>query len=149
MKLFEISDPDKKAARRQAQKDRLNSGSLELAALAKKIADEKMAKLYDGKPFKVSLPVKVANKTETREFTIDNLQSQRRALNKMKEYGLVDLGSVEKDAGDRQSKSSYAIAVPATVTMGASIPKHLHGLPAGTKRKRGYAPEDLRREAYE
>lgn len=120
--------------------------SPELAKLDANIRARKLAQMYDGKPFKIKMPVKVGNKTETREFIIDNTLEQRRVMSSFKEKGLIDLSKVENDSKKHGDKASYAFNDP---LHSASIPKRLHGLPAKTRRKSGYAPEDLRREVYD
>lgn len=119
--------------------------SPELARLDAKNKAAYMAAKYDGKPMKITLPVLVGTKIENRKFTIDNLLPVRRAL---AGKTLKDMRTVESDPKKHADKQSYIIHDP-TGTKGSSIPQRLHGLPRRTRRKPGYAPEDLRREAYD
>ncbi len=107
--------------------------------------DAELAAKYDGKPMKLTLPVIVANgKKIQKEFTIDNTLKSRRALSGQT---LQDMHQVEANPDKRGEGPSYAIFDPRQ-TKGSSIPATLHALPARTRRKAGYEPEDLRREAY-
>lgn len=107
----------------------------ELKAIHDKNIAAKMAARYDGKPIKIEREVRLAkdgSKIVKREFTVDNDLKVLRALNTS--VRIVDLG-------DRE----YAIDDPKHSN---SIPYRVHGLPARTRRKSGFAPEDLRREVY-
>jgi hypothetical protein len=106
---------------------------------------EELAAKYDGAPMKIKLPVIVANgKKIEKEFTIDNTLQSRRALSGQT---LQDMHQVEANPDKRGSEASYALYDPRQ-TKGGSIPARLHGLAPRAKRKAGYKPEDLRREAY-
>jgi hypothetical protein len=106
---------------------------------------EKMAAKYDGKPYKVKLPVINANGKRTeKEFTIDNTLQSRRAVSGQT---MQDMHQIEADPTKRSQGASYAFHDPRQ-SKGGSIPARLHGLPERTRRKAGYEPEDLRREVY-
>lgn len=150
--LTERSKNPNRDAAKKARRDARNA--VNAAALAQLHADgkarekaeydAKYAAKYDGKPMQIQITVIGAgNKEEKREFTIDNTQKSR----SLKYLKLRDMSTVESDPRDRHDQPSYVIE-PKHPGDEASIPKLIHGLPKGTRKRKGYSKEDLRREAY-
>lgn len=111
----------------------------------------KKAKWDNGEPAQVELNVIAGRDIATgqpkmvkRTFTIDNLLSVRHAL---QDFTIKDLGQVERDPAKRSATPTYAAVINGKTTEG-SIPNLLFGIKKHTRRKPGYPPEDLRREAY-
>jgi len=106
---------------------------------------------YDGKPFKITLPVVVGGngelrrRVEKREFIIDNTLKARRALSGKE---LIDMGKVHANSEKHKHNGQYTVNDTASGHP-TSLPYLLYGLKPRTRRKEGYPANDLRREAYE
>lgn len=126
-----------------------------LAALHAKQQEKKKndfnSKYNNGMPVKVKVKVYVKKPAykqedphEYREFTIDNLIDIRHKLDGIT---LIDMSGIEDDTTKHDSKITWAIKKDGRQLPGG-LPEYLHGLPARTKKKSGFGPYDLRREAW-
>jgi len=132
--------PGKAAKKAERKARRAGERTTAAEAEAKAKAEKKAARdaLFDGSPISRELKVRVVKQgghIVTRTFTFSKEERVLKALNKA-EHQMVD----------RNHQNYHLGGDPAH---GASIPAQLYGLPERTRRKPGYAPEDMRREVYD
>lgn len=113
--------------------------------------DQFDAKYNTGMPVKIKLKVYVKKPSwtaqdpyEYKEFTIDNLIDIRHRL---ADVTLIDLATADDDKSKHDAQATFAIMKTNKHYTG-SLPEYLHGLPARTRKKPGFGPYDLRREAW-
>ena len=151
MKTNELFENKSSKQLTRAEKDakRANGrAELERQVAAAKAEKQKEfdARYNKGGPKHVKLPVIVASgRVETQEFIIDDYLEQ---VHKVEGLRLKDLSQAPVVKGERKLVPAYVIDIT-TVHPDASIPHYLHKLPRGTRRKAGFAQNDLRREAYD
>lgn len=143
MKISELMAENKTSMMRAEKDERRASRNLQSKEdLERKAA--LAAKYNSGEPTKVKLTVYLGpQKTEQREFTIDNLLDIRRKIEGMV---LIDMSKIQSHKGDT---ISYSIKKDGRTFYTASLPEYLFDLPSGTKQKTEFiGKNDLRRITY-